>query len=413
MKAFRNIIFTGLCSVLLCGTVFCTVADRLGVDFPDWLKVNAKSSLLEGRKYQTLPKVNKDSLMDGKFQKDFEKYVNDLVPMRDDILLGNAAIQRLSINTAASVFSYDASPTYFNSSHMYSKQDNAIVLIPLKESQIESEKLNAFSEAFNSFARTNSQYNYYFTMPPRGSSSEIKDLSNLVSGHVTAQSYSSFLESIAKTATVVDTSCANKGEYFDNYYHTDHHWNMLGAHSAYQKIATAMGFTNLAQSSSDLIIYEEPDFWGAFARNGLSTQSSPDRIIDYRFDIPKASVWIDGKEKSMEDLVHTEKYANHKYSQKDFMNRYAEYFHGDMPQIVMHNQEDKSKGSLLIVGDSFTNCFERLYLKHYSKVYVYDPRHAKISISSFLQRYNNDIDDILFCESYNTVINDRVIDNLR
>ena len=72
------------------------------------------------------------------------------------------------------------------------------------------------------------------------------------------------------------------------------------------------------------------------------------------------------------------------------MNRYAEYFHGDMPQIVMHNQEDKSKGFLLIVGDSFTNCFERLFLKQYSNVYVYDPRLSKTDISRFLQRYNNE-----------------------
>ena len=75
-----------------------------------------------------------------------------------------------------------------------------------------------------------------------------------------------------------------------------------------------MGFTILALPTSELMTYKGLEFWGTLARNGLSTQSSPDRIIDYRIDIPKASVWIEGKGKSMEDLVHTDKYVSHDYS---------------------------------------------------------------------------------------------------
>ena len=67
----------------------------------------------------------------------------------------------------------------------------------------------------------------------------------------------------------------------------------------------------------------------------------------------------------------------------------------------------------MIVSDSFSNSIERLYLGHYKKVYVYDPRYAKQTLSEFVDKYNNEVDDVMYMMCYQTLVNKRVAENLR
>lgn len=53
-----------------------------------------------------------------------------------------------------------------------------------------------------------------------------------------------------------------------------------------------------------------------------------------------------------------------------------------------------SKGTLVIVGDSYTHCMERFFAESYRDVYKLDPRHAKFSLTKFLASHH--VDDILF-----------------
>lgn len=78
----------------------------------------------------------------------------------------------------------------------------------------------------------------------------------------------------------------------------------------------------------------------------------------------------------------------------------------------MNKSKDADK-ALLIVGDSYTNCIERLYVNHYKKVFVYDPRLAKETLSEFMERYNNEVDDVMYMMCDQTLVNKRVAENLR
>ena len=72
MLKIRNAILLIGSALLLGGTLLCTVADRAGISFPDWMAVNAKHSNLEGRNYTKLPNASIDAVMSGKFQNTFE-----------------------------------------------------------------------------------------------------------------------------------------------------------------------------------------------------------------------------------------------------------------------------------------------------------------------------------------------------
>lgn len=119
MLKIRNAILLIGSALLLGGTLLCTVADRAGISFPDWMAVNATHSNLEGRNYTKLPNASIDAVMSGKFQNTFESYVADLIPMRDEALLANARMQRLSIVPMSVLAGYNYYPTFFGSSYCY------------------------------------------------------------------------------------------------------------------------------------------------------------------------------------------------------------------------------------------------------------------------------------------------------
>ena len=404
MKAFRNIIFTSVCSVLLCGTVFCTVADRLGADFPDWMKVNPKSSLLEGRKYQTLPKVNKDSLMDGKFQKDFEKYVNDLVPMRDDILLGNAKMQERLINVAASAAGYSAHPTYYGSSKMYDKEYERIVHIPTETSKATTDKLKKAIGNIDTYMQEHQNYNYTFvtamdwTLLPQ----------NYASGFVSNPS--SYLEmnslidaGISNKINRVDLSIEDMQSYDDKYFNTDHHWNMEGGYWAYRKIASQMGHTNTLVQKGDLLKFDYVEFLGSQSRNGRYDEVTPDYIFDYDFKLPEYVVTGDGKPNAK--LVHTTQYSEGDASTRKFDDHYRLYFHESFEEMTIDNPSKKGK-NLLIIGDSYKHNIERLLASHYDTTYVFDPREADMTVDEFIKKYNAEINDVLILCAVPTLLNE-------
>ncbi|MDO5792331.1 MAG: hypothetical protein Q4Q41_07175, partial [Coriobacteriia bacterium] len=136
-------------------------------------------------------------------------------------------------------------------------------------------------------------------------------------------------------------------------------------------------------------------------------------IVDYGFDLPDYDLWVSGSEKD-EDFVNSiVRYGDGDWPSESFTNYYADYYHTDYPQLIFANKSKDADKSLLIVGDSYTNCIERLYVNHYKKVFVYDPRLAKETLSEFMERYNNEVDDVMYMMCYTNLADKRVAENLR
>lgn len=58
-------------------------------------------------------------------------------------------------------------------------------------------------------------------------------------------------------------------------------------------------------------------------------------------------------------------------------------------------------GSVLVVGDSYTNCIDYLFASVYRHVYIIDPRHYRGTLDSFLK--DHDVDDAVFIMSSNNL----------
>lgn len=90
-------------------------------------------------------------------------------------------------------------------------------------------------------------------------------------------------------------------------------------------------------------------------------------------------VKINGKEQDAAKLdANIKSPAGYSKSSR-YANAYAEIFHTDYGIIEIRNEEAPD-GTLLIIGDSYTNNCERLFAENYRTVYVIDPRKYEASV---------------------------------
>ena len=403
MQKIRNIVLLVCASGLLCCTMGFKVLNKLNIPVPSALQTNVERSYLEGRPYTRLPSPSVDSFLSGDFQDNLESYTADALPLRETLLLGKASLQRLSISEMAALLGYDAYHTFFGSGYLHETEGNRLLAAPARQSKKVLNGLVASVDSINDFVASNPGYTYYFAMPYRSDVLGIGPLAGLVSEPLDAEFLQSRIFSrLSPDITQIDLMPSSYEEFKEDYFKTDHHWNIKGAYKAYCIINEAMGNVSSTLPCGELLMFPTAQFYGSEARSGLDTSVGPDMIEDYEFALPHYETWIYGELMPNDFAASTQAYIDGFQPDNPFVNLYADYWHADYGQIVFVNQDNKASKNLLIVADSFSNPMERMFLSSYSRVYVYDPRYATISLADFLKKYD-DIDDILFCETYQTM----------
>ena len=402
-STIRNILFSMLFFVLVSSVIGVNVLDKFGLySMPD-------RSYLEGRAYSPVPTVSAKSVLTGEFQDETEAYMSDHVVLRDSIMLTNAALQRNIIIAANTSFSYKAFPTHFNSDYVVLPEEGIICGGPKKVKTSTDAEMKHAAESWNTLFSSFPNIHWVFYMADRAEtatvlsshdySSQVKDydyLNNSLIGHLISE------------VDVIDGRCKNVEDYKKHYYKTDHHWQIDGAINAYNSIIPVLGFS--PASFSDPIEVDTDSFYGASVRSGLCQLDFWDTIRDVYFDMSGLHVKVNGEPIEATTLNKGALDFNVRYEKRHvFENMYASWFHIDYGLIEIENPSVK-QGTLLIIGDSFTNAMERFFTKHYRTVYVLDPRHYDETVSSFISA--RDIDDALVLVSTSSIASNRFIDNL-
>lgn len=161
------------------------------------------------------------------------------------------------------------------------------------------------------------------------------------------------------------------------YYKTDHHWTLLGAYAAYSVYSDVNGL------ESHTYGYFVPkkiseSFYGTMYSKVMAPGTEADTIYAAT-NIPQAKMTCDGEEKSSI-------YDVEKLTQKD---KYAYFFGGNYGKIDIEMNNDTSK-KLLVVKDSYANCFVPFLLEGYNKITMLDLRYYKKSVRELLEKENYD-----------------------
>lgn len=185
----------------------------------------------------------------------------------------------------------------------------------------------------------------------------------------------------------------------DIYYHTDHHWTTQAAYEVFKDQAEELGLDSKHLVKMELKRVTE-DFNGTLsAASGYETGY-------------KEPVFIAVPEKKEVEYVVTYPeegrkeatiYDSSKLKEKD---KYAVFFGGNHPEAAIHTTSD-STARLLLIKDSYANCFVQFLLPYYREIVMVDPRYYSGSLKTVMTEHQ--ISDVLFLYNMNTFAEDNNI----
>ncbi len=200
-----------------------------------------------------------------------------------------------------------------------------------------------------------------------------------------------------------------EGEYL--YYRTDHHWTALGAYYAYCEFAAAAG-RPVADLEDDFEEHVFDGYLGSFYRetNSSAMKANPDTVYAYEpVDTNAITIhWQDGTVSDYSIITDVSDWAA--------ISKYASAFiGGDNPYSVIENPNITDGSSILLVKESYGNCFAPFLVETYQYVYVVDFRYYCDTESGTLLDLveREGIQDVLFLNTISTTRAENLIAELQ
>jgi len=357
--------------------LYCAVILVLAV----WFLVSPKREFSENenRYLEKTPVLTIKTLVNGEYMESVSTWLSDHFPMRDFFMGLKSAVEigtgRREINGV-----YVAAEDYFIEAYaqpqstqriietfqkFYEKVsplqiDTKLMLVPTAVT-VYQDKLPAFAPAGNQMATVN----------------EIYEKAGLPAIDCSRQLYEG-----AKTGQL--------------YYYTDHHWTTYGAYQGYLAYCEAKGLEPVPLDSYEAQIVTE-EFAGTLYSKVNDYSHKKDTITVYRNREDKLTVtYTDTGEVS--DSLYNMDYLEEK-------DKYSMFLNNIHTLIEIENETAASDAVLVLVKDSYANSMVPFLAHHYKKIYVFDTRYYKNSISKFLAEHA-EVTDMLLLYNMNTIDTD-------
>ena len=337
---------------------------------------NREFSEKENRVLRQTPELTFDSLTSGKFMTDAEDFVADQFFMRDGWI-------------STKLF-FDKILGKKESNGVYLGKDNYLIE-PTAEPD---EKFDKNLAAIKNFSNAHSDLNVVTAMIPNAvyileeklpAGAPVVDQGELISR------IKETLGNGVKYVDTTDTLKEHSGEYI--YYKSDHHWTSLGAEYAFKAIAPSIGVT--AENAEYTIYPVATDFSGTMA-----STSGADYVkdqVDIYVPLPDSEYVVEyvGENKKSATVYNSQALEN--------SNKYEVFLGGNHPLISIKTTVQNKK-NLLIIRDSYANCFAQFLTPHFSSIYMVDARYYSDDLERLIT--DNGITDILIMYNINTFVED-------
>lgn len=332
----------------------------------------------EKRKLAQSPELNKETILSGKFTREFEEYFNDQFVFRDNWISLNTKYKILSLNKhindvylGKNNYLFEDTSSY-DTKKLYKNMDHLKNLISKYKDSIGENNINIM-------------------LIPNGS----EVLSDKLPKYATVLDQ----QKILKDAEVMykdnfintyDILKRNKSKYI--YYKTDHHWTTLGAYYGYNAWADKTNH-EIKPFSSDNTKIISTNFLGTIYSK-INYAKESDIITIYNPE-EKYSVNYDSNTSSSTSLYNLE------YLEKK--DQYSVFLDGNHGLVTITSSNTNGK-NLLIIKDSYANCFIPFIADEYEKIHVIDLRYYNSSLESYIE--DNDISELLVLYNINSIAKD-------
>lgn len=340
----------------------------------------------ERRMLAERPEISLKSVMRGKFQKKYETYLSEQFPGRAQMVTLRTKLLRL-------LGERDANGVYFGREdyllERYREQD-----FNWKRVRNNIRQTAAFLEAYPNAS--------VMFVPVKSSV-----LSDKLPLFAQIRGESRFFEMVEKKIpkkrriSVADLLQSHSKEYI--YYRTDHHWTTLGAYYAYEAWAKSMGFVPVAKDQFTAEQVSSTFFGTTYAK--VRTGGKADEIFLYQ---PK-----NGQKFSVAyNMGEFQSDSFYDRSKLEGDDPYSVFFGGNQALVDICALPEQNDGrTLLIIKDSFGNCFAPFAAHHYARTIVVDLRQVNLPISKLMRVYP--ADDILILYNSAQFMEDRELSKLK
>lgn len=198
------------------------------------------------------------------------------------------------------------------------------------------------------------------------------------------------------TVDCFDNLMQHRDEYL--YFHTDYHWNGLGAYYAYESFCKTKGIEAIG-------VDERPEkqfkgFLGALywnnCRKDPALESNPDTVLAYCPKSERASMTYTDKKGDTYNWSIIMDVSNWKTSTK-----YSTFAGGDNPFAVFTNPDVTDGSVCVVVKESYGNALLPYLVDHYSTIYEIDYRYWNGNLIDFAAEKN--ANDLIFANNLSMI----------
>lgn len=328
------------------------------------LKPDDVFSPKEKRYLAQKPDFSAKTLFSGEYGKDYETYLNDQFPMREELASLHTVCERMLGKSEISGI-YFGKDDYFIEHHnktIYNtdlaKRNQTAVVQFLKEM---SDKLGNDRVRFLAVPSAETVLTEYLP----------KSAPNSAENTMLARYQKNLQEIFVPLKDFLQQK--------EMYYRTDHHWTTDGAFAGYQAWAKSMGITPYMKDNFKEVILKD-DFYGTVSTR-VNTEVRPDSLkaLVPKFDV-KYEVEYAGDDTPSDSLYVKEMLGS--------PEPYAVYLKGNQPLTKIKTTglpDEMSERKLLVIKDSFGNSLIPFLVNHYEETIVIDLRYYNSSVRELIE----------------------------
>lgn len=349
---------------ILPAAVFLCIA---GIGAADLLLPDRTFSAQENRMLAQKPAFSQDALMDGSFMKAYEDYVTDQFPGRDGFITVKTGLQRL-------MGKKDINGVYFAPGNTLVERHTK-ESVDLRKADKKTARMIGQMEKMQELIDGRTA----LMLVPSADAVQPQRLPEFAEGF----DQKGWIDSTAVLAqaagvTVVDACTALLEHSTEEiYYGTDHHWTTLGAFYGYQAFTGAFGLARPDLADYEITVVKE-DFLGTLQAK-VNLPVSPDRI-----EIFTGS----GEKEHPVRFIYEEKEAESCYFYERLQTRdaYAFFMDGNYPVVEIKGDGAEDR-SIMLIKDSYANCFAPFLTRDYGTVWLVDPRYYRGDVTELVLKY--------------------------
>lgn len=386
--------------VLVSPAVLFVAQEGFGLALPSWLTSEDANYLSGNTEAASLSEhLSLSGFAHEEFQQDVESVVNSHIPFKSYAMLGDAALQRDAIKLSNVLFGWDVIPTKFSSSYV---EDSELGMVHVRAYEATEENTlaaGAFADALNALQENNPDLRIVYQDIDDAHSSVVNPSHKYVSRAYPENWFEDAVASqLDPRITVLVDKVSSEDELQNEWFSSEHHWNIDGAIKAYNQIADAMGFESVTVAEEDKLLVKE-EWQGATARGGLDL-GFPSDFYDIPTDFSSLSVLENGidKPRGNREAVLAGEAGALPLEAPGLLaeyNMYHWYYGTVVPEVVFTNEEPPNDKTLLFVEQSYGVAVERYLAANYKTTVCIAPANCEVNMT--LQEYVDTygVDDVI------------------